>query len=125
MATLNMEGPFKLDSISVNAAIKDKSPGNYALGWITDEGMFYVNYVGRDDEDVNSRLHTHIDTENNKYFKFSYAPHSKAAYEKECIDYHNFKPQGNNGHPEPMDNENWECPHCGFCPNSKGTIEKK
>ncbi len=58
--------------------------------------------------------------ENNKYkhFKFSYATSPKAAFEKECKNYHDFggsEKLDNKQHPERPDGTNWECPVCDTC----------
>lgn len=115
MASLNMNGPHELTPQKIDGAVTQTSPGNYALGYVSDS-TFYVLYVGRSDDDVNSRLKSWVG-ENNKYklFKFSYATSPKAAFEKECKNYHDFggsEKLDNKQHPERPDGTNWECPVC-------------
>lgn len=89
MANLGMKGPYVFNEQSIDNVITQTSPGNYALGYTNDENTFIVQYVGRADSNVNARLKQHI---GEKYasFKFSYATSPKAAYEKECQNYHDF-----------------------------------
>lgn len=114
MGTLNMNGSYVLSKDIINEKVTRTSAGNYALGYV-DDGTFYVQYVGRADKDVASRLKQHVG-ERYKRFKFSYATSPKAAFEKECENYHDFG--GNEGkldnkiHPDRPENANWKCPRC-------------
>lgn len=113
MAKLNMEGPFSLDSDTVTEKVTKTSAGNYALGRKNDEGTFLVGYVGRSDSDVKDRLLHWADNSNRPLFKFSYASSPKAAFEKECQNYHDFEPPGNDIHPDKPNGTNRKCPVCG------------
>ncbi len=90
MASLDMNGPYEMSSSEVDRVITKTSPGNYALGYSGDSS-FIVKYVGRSDNDVNKRVKEWVG-ENSSYkqFKFSYAGSPKAAFEKECKNYHDF-----------------------------------
>lgn len=112
MASLGMEGPYNLDTETIEEKVTLKSPGNYALGRKDDEGTFRVGYVGRSDSDVKARLKYWVDKTNRPLFKFSYATSSKAAFEKECENYHDFNPPDNESHPERPEDTNWHCPRC-------------
>jgi len=112
MASLNMNGPHKLDGDTVDRQVTRTSPGNYALGKKNDEGTFMVGYVGRADKDVNSRLKSWVDKTKRPFFKYSYASSAKAAFEKECENYHEFDPPGNDIHPDRPDGAGWKCPRC-------------
>ncbi len=112
MATLGMHGPHKLDTATVQAKVKRKSPGNYALGRKNEEGTFLVGYVGRSDSDVRGRLTSWVGKARGPLFKFSYASSAKAAFEKECRNYHDFKPPGNTSHPQRPEGTTWKCPRC-------------
>lgn len=111
MATLNMEGPFELTTEIIGKEVTQTSAGNYALG-NSENGTFYVKYVGRSDSDVKGRLNAWI----GKYrqFKFSYGSSPKAAFEKECTNYHDFgeKLLDNKNHPDRPENSGWKCPRC-------------
>jgi hypothetical protein len=87
METLGMKGPFDLSKVKINEAIEGKSPGNYALGYIS-EHAFIVKYIGRSDDDLNNSLKSWV----GKYpkFKWSYARSAKEAYEKELQNFHDF-----------------------------------
>lgn len=55
MASLNMQGPYRLTIEKIDEVVTRTSTGNYALGDVKDN-TFYVYYVGRSDDDVNERL---------------------------------------------------------------------
>ena len=52
-------GPHPLTDAGVKAAVLYKSPGAYVLGKRGDDGVFYIDYAGRSDEDVADRLSKH------------------------------------------------------------------
>ena len=90
MATLNMQGLYSLTKDKIDEVVTKTSAGNYALG-DSDDKTFYVRYVGRADTDLNSRLKTWVGKKDKyKEFKFSYATSPKAAFEKECHNFHDF-----------------------------------
>lgn len=112
MGKLNMKGSYELTNEKIDEVITKTSAGNYALGY-EKEGTFYVNYVGRADSDVNGRLKKWVDSY--KKFKFSYATSPKAAFEKECENYHDFgesKSLDNKIHPDRPNGASWKCPKC-------------
>ena len=114
MANLNMNGPYFFNKDKVDEVVTRTSAGNYALGYVNDENAFIVQYVGRADIDVNTRLKQHIG-EPYKRFKFSYASSPKVAFEKECRNYHDFgesKKLNNKIHPDRPQNSSWKCPSC-------------
>ena len=115
MASLNMRGPYELNKERINNVITKTSPGNYALGY-EENGTFYVLYVGRSDSDVNDRLKDWVEKKKNyKQFKYSYTTSPKAAFEKECTNYHDFGEKEklyNENHPQRPDCTNWKCPIC-------------
>ena len=116
MASLNMTGPYALSSDKIDQDIIKSSPGNYALGK-DGEKSYMVYYVGRSDDDVNKRLKQWVGKKA-KYtdFKFSYATSAKAAFEKECQNYHDFGGNTqleNEIHPQCPANTNFKCPVCG------------
>ena len=112
MALLNMSGPYKLDKQTIDQQVARTSPGNYALGKKNDKGTFLVGYVGRSDSDVNARLKSWVGETTRPLFKYSYAGSAKAAFEKECENYHDFDPPGNDTHPDRPDGSGWKCPRC-------------
>ncbi len=112
MASLEMGKSYDFNVKSINKIITRISAGNYALGYLNKENTFIVQYVGRSDSDVRGRLLQHID-EGYEAFKFSYATSPKAAFEKECKNYHDFNPSNNKIHPDrPSDSKSWKCPRC-------------
>ena len=115
MVRLNMYGSYMLDSKTVNVTITKTSAGNYALGYTKDK-TFYVKYVGRSDSDLKARLLSHVSSGRYKEFKYSYATSPKAAFEKECQNFHDFggiEKLDNDMHPDLPDNsKNWKFPVC-------------
>ena len=111
---LGMEGPYKLDAKNIEAKVNSTSPGNYALGRETGEGKFSVGYVGRSDSDVRARLKSLVGKTKNPLFKFCYAPSAKAAFKKECENFHDFDPPENESHPNRPEKTNWRCPRCNI-----------
>ena len=112
MASLGMDGPYPLNSETIRSKVTKTSAGNYALGRKNEKGTFKVAYVGRSDTDVRARLLSWIGKATRPHFKFSYASSPKAAFEKECVNYHDFKPPGNSNHPDRPANTSWKCPKC-------------
>lgn len=114
MASLNMQGPYPLSSANITREVTRTSAGNYALGYVNAEDIFIVRYVGRSDSDVAARLRQHLG-ENYKCFKYSYAVSPKAAFEKECRNYHDFGENRNlvnSLHPDRPAGTYWKCPCC-------------
>jgi len=114
MPSLSMQGPYSLDNESIDEYVTKTLPGNYALGTVNDY-KFIVKYVGRSDTDVNARLKTWVG-KNYTRFKFSYATSSKAAFAKECKNFHDFggtKKLDNDIHPGRPEDSDWGCPVCG------------
>lgn len=121
MASLNMNGPYDLTTEKINEIVTNTSAGNYALGYLNKENTFIVEYVGRSDSNLNTRLLQHIG-EGYKKFKYSYANNSKEAFEKECKNYHDFGGSdslNNEIHPAKPADKNWECPECLKTKNQK------
>jgi len=114
MASLYMSGPYNLNTEIIDAQVTKTSPGNYALGKENDEGKFLVEYVGRSDKDVNDRLKSWIGKTKRPLFKYSYATSAKEAFEKECENYHDFVPPGNDVHPARPEESGWKCPRCNI-----------
>ena len=115
MASLEMVGPYDYTSSEIDRVVAKKSPGNYALGKRKEEEGFIVQYVGRSDSDVNPELKVKLDGKYKK-FKFSYATSAKAAFEKECHNYHDFdgsEKLDNEIHPRCPDGTDLKCPVCG------------
>ena len=115
MASLNMSGPFPFSNLGINNAVKRNKIGNYALGSANQDGTLRVGYEGRSDNDLNAELKQRLQTHNYSSFKASYAISPKAAYEKECKNYHDFgvnKSLSNDIHPAKPD-LNYRCPICG------------
>lgn len=114
-----MKGPYRLTSSKIDEVVTRTSPGNYALTRRElNNGTFIVNYVGRSDDDVGGRLKNWASGSNAyKMFKFSYASSPKAAFEKECGNYHDFGGKStldNENHPQRPKGTSWKCPKCSI-----------
>jgi len=115
MPQTGLRGPYTLDNETIERVVTRTSPGAYALGHVKDN-TFYVYYVGRSDDDINSRLKDWVGSKYSK-FKFEYYDSPKAAFEKECNLYHDFggkEKLDNDKHPERPDGTNWQCPRCSI-----------
>ncbi len=110
-----MSGPYPFTSEKIDEVVTRTSEGNFALGYVNEKDVFMVLYVGRSDTNLNRELKKYFKPRY-KSFKYSYASSPKAAFEKECHNYHDFGgPVGkldNSVHPRRPDNTNWKCPCC-------------
>ena len=89
---------------------------NELIGYVDEENIFRVKYVGRSDNDVAARLRKHVG-EKYKRFKYSYASSPKTAFEKECRNYHEFGESqllDNDIHPDRPKGASWKCPCCNI-----------
>jgi hypothetical protein len=105
-----LHGPYRLNFDDIAAAVTRGSAGVYALGYVSAEGKFCINHVGRADSDVKSKLMDCIGSATS--FKFVYLPTSKAAFERECELFHDLNPPGNRVHPGRAAGTSWECSRC-------------
>ncbi|MEX2629802.1 MAG: hypothetical protein WD341_07675 [Tistlia sp.] len=130
MTSLDMDGPFKLDTPTVRQTVRGGLPGNFAIGHLDGDKRFAVQYVGRHDLDVLDGLMTTMRAGVGKpgltarlfgsqrqanAFKFSYAADQRAAFEKQCRNYHDFNGSGkleNAAHPVPPSGSGLTCPSC-------------
>jgi hypothetical protein len=106
----------KLDAATINRTVTKTSPGAYALtDHDTTKGVFVVDYVGRSDVDLKTRLLQHAAKGEYSHFKARYYPSPKAAFDKECDLYHDFGESNaldNAIHPQRPANSGWKCPRC-------------
>ena len=111
MATLNMLGPYPLTLEDIDLRIPDKRIGNYAYGHINERGAFVVQYVGRSDSDLKTRIQHGIGIYH--LYKYSLAASVRDAFEKECRNYHDFGGSvklDNKIHPDKPRGEDYTCP---------------
>lgn len=113
MAKTGLRGPYSLDKNTIDRVVARRSPGAYALGKQKGDS-FYVSYVGRSDQDVHERLQDWVG--HYAVFKFEYYPTAQAAYEKECLLWHDFGGDrgtlNNEVHPARPRGTGWQCPRC-------------
>ena len=109
MTSSGLRGSYPLTHEGIAENVPGSSPGAYALGHVRDS-KYYIQYVGRSDNDVADRLGDHI----GRYprFKFECYGSAKAAFEKECNLYHDFSPRDNSIHPDRPNGTHWKCPRC-------------
>ena len=115
MQSTAIEGPYSLTQQRIAEAVTRTSAGNYALGYVQKNG-FCVLYVGRSDHDVAKVLRSWVNQHPRyKAFVFSYAPSSRAAFDKECEDFHDYggiEGLDNPRHPIRPPKADWLCPRC-------------
>ena len=112
MPQTGLKGSYSLNNETIDEKVTKTSAGAYALGYLNAEGAFVPKYVGRSDDDINGRLNDWVGSKY-AYFKFGYYDSAKAAFEKECDLYHDWKEQlDNKQHPDRSDGTNWKCPRC-------------
>lgn len=103
---------YKLDAATIDSTITVASPGVYALDRTTTPG-FTVNYVGRADDNVASRLKKWAAEGRYKYFQFEYRQTAKSAFERECQLYHSYPNLDNIIHPARPAFTSYACPVTG------------
>ena len=114
MPSTGLHGPRPLTTQNIDAAVRGKGPGAYALGYTDAKGVFIVSYVGRSDDDINGRLKDWVGT-NYAQFKYGFLDSPKAAFEKECQIFHDFggtKLLDNDIHPARPKGTDWRCSGC-------------
>jgi len=110
--------PYDFNPDKIDEVVTERSAGNYALGHITPSGELLVRYVGRSDIDLNKELKARSNLRDDSFyhqFSFSYAPSPKAAFEKECRNFHDFGGSEwlhNEIHPARPDGTNLKCTVC-------------
>ena len=108
-SSTNWSKVYQLNNENIDKYVKDKSIGNYLLGYKSNQ-KFMVEYVGRSDTNLNSRLKDWVD-KGYKEFRFLYAKDDVAAYYEECCNFHDFKNDINQNHPaKPKGNDKVKCP---------------
>lgn len=108
---MGLSSAFSLTSTGVAENVTRRSPGAYVLGKLGADGVFYIDYAGRSDDDVAGRLMEHV-SEAPPQFCFAYYSSAEAAYLKECQLYHDFNPPKNKVHPAKPRGSNRSCPVC-------------
>ena len=111
---MKIDGPFELNAETIDKKVPQGQMGYYILGKTKDNLYFYTCYVGRSDTDLRARLKQHIN-EGYTLFKYGTVSSAKAAFEAECLLYHEYKKQIDNLiHPDRPDNApHWKCPESG------------
>ncbi len=56
MAKLDMDGPFELKDAVIDTKVNANAIGNFALGFVNENGKFVVKVVGRSDGDLQKEL---------------------------------------------------------------------
>jgi hypothetical protein len=111
-AQTGLIGPLALTYDSIVRAVRPLTPGVFAIGHVDATQCFLVERVGRGDYDLRRALQECIGTAS--HFKYMEMPTSDQAFAKECLLFHDFKPPGNQFHPEPPFDSERDCPRCFF-----------
>lgn len=112
MATMNLQGPYRLTYDAIQSKVTLATPGVFALGYSGPDDIFYVNYIGRADKDLRARLRDFIGSDSG--FKFRALNSAEDAFRRECELFHAFRPPGNRIHPCRPALTTWCCPRCGL-----------
>ncbi len=112
MAQNGLLGPFALTDQVIDQEVGQRQPGAYVLEESSDLVNFRVAYVGRSDTNLKNQLHVHVGSY--KRFRYEYCSSAQAAFEKECILYHDFEPHDNPIHPQRPTGTAWRCPRCNL-----------
>lgn len=112
MPAPKLNGPHELTYDRVDSLIDKPSPGVFTLGYRGPGNVFYVNFVGRSDQDLRGRLLELIGSDS--MFKFGTAATAEAAFHAECELFHSLRPPGNRIHPGRPPETSWACPRCGL-----------
>jgi hypothetical protein len=111
----NGNGPHSLKPQKIAEVVTKTCAGNYALGRVQENG-FCILYVGRSDDDLAKQLHSWARQHTRyKAFVFSYAPHPRAVFDKECEDFHDLggtERLDNAEHPKRPAKTEWPYPRC-------------
>ena len=117
MSSMKGQGPLSLTVQMISEFVTRTCAGNYSLGRIQENG-FCVLYVGRSDKDVAKQLRSWTSQHARyKQFVFSYASDPRAAFDRECEDFHDFggtERLDNAAHPKRPPTTDWLCPQCEF-----------
>ena len=117
MVDLDMQGLYALNNNEVRRRVEANRKGNYAFCAYKDDGLLYIFYVGRSDADLQAEIIARsADFPQLTHFMFSYALSAKAAYEKECKNYHDCGGSINllnKIHPDRPNGASYHCPVCG------------
>jgi hypothetical protein len=106
-------GPYSLTRDGVEAAVAAGAhAGAYALGYMGQDGVFYIGYVGRSDDNIRERLKEQASLPHSQFF-FGYFANAREAYAHECWMYHTFNPPANKVHPAKPKNSLASCAQCG------------
>lgn len=103
-------GPYPLTPAGVKN-VSLTSAGVYAIGERGVDGVFYIDYVGRADNDLAGRICDHV-TRASPQFHYSYCASPDMAYDRECQLYHDFTPPQNLCHPAKPKGSSRKCPVC-------------
>jgi hypothetical protein len=109
MTKTMLQGPFPLAFDEI-ATVADEAPGVFALGYIDMNGAFRINAVGRADDSLAATLRALIGSD--QAFKFAPAVDARAAFERECELFHDFRPPSTRIHPSRPAGTDFTCPRC-------------
>ena len=104
-----------LERRSIERLIEAKTIGNYWLGEYTDDGQYFVRYIGRSDKCLRKRLTDHVSVGKYVIFSFSVAHSIREGFDIECREYHLLKDQLDNIiHPDAPRHLPYRCQYCGI-----------
>lgn len=114
MPSTGLHGPHQLTTQNVDAVVRGRGPGTYALGRVDQNNVFIVAYTGRSDTDLNGRVKDWVSSKY-PHFKYGFFDTPKAAFDRECGIFHEFGETNlldNDIHPARPKGSDWKCQHC-------------
>ncbi len=107
-----MEGPYFLYRSIVTLMVKRSGAGNFRICEKDEKQRLLVRAVGHATGDLKAELFKHTgDDAPHMYFYFDFADNARQAYEKACLDYHEFRGTlSDKNHPQRPDGVSCSCP---------------
>jgi hypothetical protein len=113
-----LHGPWPLTEKDIDNVVKGLGAGAYILTREPINPTFFINYVGRSDDDLNGRLKKWVGTKYT-HFMYGFLPSAKDAFLKECRLFHDcggVAKLDNKIHPAVPEGTSWRCPVAGCDP---------
>ena len=107
-----MEGPYFLFRSIVTLMVNRPAAGSFRICEKTNKQQMVVRAVGHATADLKAEIFKHTaDDKPYMYFYFDFADNARQAYEKACIDYHEFRGTlSDTNHPQRPDGVSCPCP---------------
>ncbi|HOW51258.1 MAG TPA: hypothetical protein PLV42_04325 [bacterium] len=106
-----MEGPYFLFRSIVTLMVKQNGAGNFRICEKNEKQQLLVRAVGHATTDLKAELFKHAGDRSYMYFYFDFTHDARQAYEKACLDYHEFRGTlSDKSHPRRPEGVSCPCP---------------